>query len=468
MIDGATVIPIHGEKNSHLEQLRERAHDIMDDFVDKLSASLSSDEPKSLEEISEIFQQKRTELLGNVLEELINTHYTEAAEVREAACPQCGRTIKARQKRKREVETAQGALCLERNYFHCPDCGTGFSPLDRELNLAGSRKQHDLQRKALKLLAEVPFKRASELFQELTGVPFSDRSLHELFETFSHDVPVGDVLPSREELNERIEGMLEPGKWRPVLVVTADGAMTPLRPGGGRSEKRGPGEYREVKGFRAYLLKGERIEHLASWHQVEDSDQFARDLNVLAERIPRDKVRIALIGDGASWIWKALEGAFPEGRPILDYYHCCEYVHAVAETQYGDDPDRAKEWTVATLVRLCYGHVGAVLGGLRRMSPRDDDSAEAIRKMITYPDNNRKKIRYRSARLAKQPIGSGGIESANKLICHSRLKISGAWWLKANSNGMLRLRCAIFNGTFHRAFSKHVTKERARKLLTNA
>ena len=41
------------------------------------------------------------------------------------------------------------------------------------------------------------------------------------------------------------------------------------------------------------------------------------------------------------------------------------------------------------------------------------------------------------------PIGSGGIESANKFICHVRLKRSGAWWLKPNCNSMLKLRCSI-------------------------
>jgi hypothetical protein len=42
-------------------------------------------------------------------------------------------------------------------------------------------------------------------------------------------------------------------------------------------------------------------------------------------------------------------------------------------------------------------------------------------------------------------LGSGGIESSNKFICHVRLKRSGAWWYEANSNHMLALRCAKYN-----------------------
>jgi hypothetical protein len=39
---------------------------------------------------------------------------------------------------------------------------------------------------------------------------------------------------------------------------------------------------------------------------------------------------------------------------------------------------QALEWVEATLTRLYRGHVGAVLGGLRRMQPTSPDAAQAI------------------------------------------------------------------------------------------
>jgi len=57
------------------------------------------------------------------------------------------------------------------------------------------------------------------------------------------------------------------------------------------------------------------------------------------------------------------------------------------------------------------------------------------------------------------PIGSGAIESANKFISHIRLKRSGAWWTVENGNGMLKLRCALYNGTFDRLFKKFRAKK---------
>ena len=61
--------------------------------------------------------------------------------------------------------------------------------------------------------------------------------------------------------------------------------------------------------------------------------------------------------------------------PILDYYHCSRYLHAVAEAQYGGDPVRATQWLEATLGApvLRRGHRrgvgsanGPVPGGIRK------------------------------------------------------------------------------------------------------
>jgi hypothetical protein len=69
--------------------------------------------------------------------------------------------------------------------------------------------------------------------------------------------------------------------------------------------------------------------------------------------------------------------------------------------------------------------------------------------------NNAKRLHYRTARKGGYPIGSGGIEAANKSISHVRLKRSGAWWYLEQANHMLALRCAIYNGTFERVFAAY-------------
>ncbi len=47
----------------------------------------------------------------------------------------------------------------------------------------------------------------------------------------------------------------------------------------------------------------------------------------------------------------------------------------------------------------------------------------------------------RGSRYTKKVPFNGKIKF---IICHTRIKRSGAWWLKENCNAMLRVRCAIY------------------------
>jgi hypothetical protein len=180
---------------------------------------------------------------------------------------------------------------------------------------------------------------------------------------------------------------------------------------------------------------------------------------VVARRIDQSKVRIALLGDGANWLWSAMVNCFPDGRQILDFYHCSEHVYTVARAQYGEGTLDGQQWVEATLIRLCMANVKTVLAGLSRMRPTNSEAQEEIRKLTGYLENNCHRIRYISDLENGFPIGSGGIESANKFICHTRMKRSGAWWVLASGNAMLRVRCAIYNGTFPRVFKNYMKRQ---------
>jgi hypothetical protein len=126
----------------------------------------------------------------------------------------------------------------------------------------------------------------------------------------------------------------------------------------------------------------------------------------------------------------------------------------VAKAQY-NSPERALEWVEATLTRLYLGKVGWGLGGLRRMQPASEEASKAIDNCGVYLHDHRHRTPYGKLRRGGYPIGSGGIESSNKFICHARLKRSGAWWYEGNSNEMLALRCAKYNRTFDQVFERY-------------
>jgi hypothetical protein len=113
----------------------------------------------------------------------------------------------------------------------------------------------------------------------------------------------------------------------------------------------------------------------------------------------------------------------------------------------------------ATKARLFFGYLDWVLLDLEGMKPRDGEVAEEIRKLLGYLKENQGRVKYGALRRKGYPMGSGGIESANKFISHVRLKRSGAWWYVERANVMLALRCAKYNGTFQRVFERY--KQRA-------
>src|SRR5262249_14741661 len=182
---------------------------------------------------------------------------------------------------------------------------------------------------------EVPDETASELFEELTGLPLSTHTAHEVTQAVGEGLTVLDVAPSREEIVAKITAVATGQPWRPILVLASDGAAVPTRPETAKGRRPGrkqarakrarwTGEWREAKGFRCYLIDAERIVQVLSWHQVQLEDEAAEALRQVkaAGLIPEEAVRLCVIADGARWIWKQAQALFPSAVGILGGYHC--------------------------------------------------------------------------------------------------------------------------------------------------
>jgi DNA-directed RNA polymerase subunit RPC12/RpoP len=448
------------------QELRDDLHTRFDQWLDRLEEQLP-DPQTSLAEVTEAVWKLRQDLTGSLSETIVEQAHRSERSRPYTRCPQCGRRLKARPSVPRTVDTMVGPVQVERPYFYCTSGCGGVSPLDEALELAPGRKQLDVQRAAVQLAIELPYEEAQTVFSDLTGVALGSERLH----TFTHQAAEGltvlDVAPSRDAIERRIQEVAAGRFRRPVLVLGIDGAYVPTRPESARGRRPGQGrqrakraqwkgQWRDSKGFRFYLIDADRIVHVLGWHQVQNEAQLGQALKQVKDAglIPEDQVRLCVVGDGASWIWKHVKSLFPSARQVLDYYHCKEYLHKVAKVHY-ESAESALEWVEATLTRLYVGKVGWVLGGLKRMKATSEEAAKAISNCWDYLDAHRDRTHYRQLRRGGYPIGSGGIESSNKFICHVRLKRSGAWWYELNSNQMLALRCAKYNGTFNRVFERY-------------
>jgi len=431
------------------------AHEHLDRWLDQMAPLFERERPPSLFELSRFFTQTRTTLLGGCLQALTQELHAQALEQTQIGCPSCGKRLNRKRIDPKRIHTLQGPFTLERPYFHCEDCHRGYHPVDDALELSRAFHQYDIEEKVLKLATEMPYARAAELLSDLTGVAVSDHQGHDCLSRIVELADLRTVIPEQAEIQQRIERAKTAPDDRPLLVVALDGAHVPTRPRAQRNAKRGQGKWRESKGVRLYLAPTEgRILQIASWHQIQDAEAMRADLHRIAARIPQQALRIALLGDGAAWVWNTLQACFPEGRQVLDYYHCSEHLHALAESHF-DDPVQATQWVEATLARLSQERVSDVIGGLRRMLPRSATDFDEIEKLITYLGHQRGRLGYDACKQQGLPLGSGGIESANKFIGHVRLKRSGAWWVVDNGNAMLRLRCALYNGTLERVFEQY-------------
>lgn len=421
-------------------ELRRRLHDRLDRWLDMLEARVKDTKP-TLEQLPQAVFALRQELTQAVTEGLVDQAHRAVMEQRTAACPQCGQMLSARGPQARPVETLVGAVRLRRPYFDWERWQLGRAPLDARLGLADRRQQPDVQKAVVKLTKEIPSETACELFQELTGLPRSAHTAHEVTHEVAEGLTVLDVTPSREEIAAKIAAVAAGHTWRPILVLALDGAEVPTRPETAKGRRRGRqkirttrarwlGEWREANGFRLSLVADARIEHVLSWHHVQTDEELAAALQhvTAAGLIPEEPVRLGVIADGAPWIGTQVRALFPSAVAILDASHCGEHLDKVAGLQDRDHPERPYEWCEAAVARLCWGEVHGVIWGLQRMKPADAQAADEIDKLIRYLQRHQERLDDRFARKAGYPIGRGGIESANKFICHVRLKRSGAWW----------------------------------------
>jgi Uncharacterised protein family (UPF0236) len=452
------------------DALRGQLHTRFDQWLDSLEEQLQEPAP-SLAQVTETVWHLRQALTGSLSETIVeHTHRGEYTR-QQTRCPQCDRRLTARDPVRRTVETLVGSVHLERPYCYCPACHVGLYPLDDALGLLPGRIQLDVQKATAKLVTEVPYDEAQKLFGDLTGIGLGSERMHTCTNHVAEGLTVLDVAPSRDEIERRIAEVAAGRLRRPVLVLGIDGAFIPTRPDSAREHRPGRrgkrakralwrGQWRDAKGFRFYLLDGDRIVHLLSWHQVHNEEQLGEALKQIKEAslIPEESVRLCVVSDGAEWIWKHVQALFPQACQVLDYYHCAAYLHKMAKAHYGMSL-QAQEWVEATLTRLYMGKVGAVLAGLQRMRPTSDEAATAIANCWVYLHEHRGRTHYRKLRRGGYPLGSGGIESSNKFICHVRLKRSGAWWYAVNSNHMLALRCAKYNGTLDQVFERYQQRQ---------
>jgi hypothetical protein len=145
---------------------------------------------------------------------------------------------------------------------------------------------------------------------------------------------------------------------------------------------------------------------------------------------------VTVVGDGAIRTRNLAGEHFGQRAEILDYYHACEHLWAVAKALF-DAADRARAWAEARCGELDERGGGPVRRALRDAKPPGPAAAAELRPARGCFRTNAARTDYPRFRAPGLPIGSGAVESAAKHLVQRRMKRAGMRWSEPGGDALL-------------------------------
>lgn len=153
---------------------------------------------------------------------------------------------------------------------------------------------------------------------------------------------------------------------------------------------------------------------------------------------------VAVLGDGAAWIWNLAEEHVPRATQIVDWYHASERIWQLGRTLHGEGTPQTEAWVRAQLTELAAGRVANLVGAWAQLPCRGE--AAAVREeQVTSFTNQASRMADDEYRAAGWDIGSGMIESACKAVIDQREKGPGMRWTETGAQAVTNVRLLLFN-----------------------
>jgi len=313
-----------------------------------------------------------------------------------------------------------------------------FSPLDEELELLAGKLTPRGHEQLVRLSSYMPFEQAVELFEDFTGIDVSK----DVGQRYTEEAGAVYEELQTEEVEEvqkkrpKVRGIL--GK----LQISADGCMVPLL----------HGAWAEVKTVvigevqPAVLKAGERVvrtRNLSYFSRKTGSEEFERlSLGEMHRRGVENAKAVAAVMDGAEWLQSFTNYHCPKAVRILDFAHAAEHINQIGEFLHGEHSLESQAWLEKHLHQLKHAGPKKMLREFQKLQ-RKYPQEEAVTGNLAYLKKREEQIQYPNFQAQGWPIGSGIVESANKLVVEARLKGPGMHWHERHVNPMLALRTLI-------------------------
>lgn len=294
----------------------------------------------------------------------------------------------------------------------------------------------------VRLGTALPFERVPEVVSFFTQVGIGEETARAVTER------AGAVLQALDEatIADYDQGRRPETSGPALQQMSADGAMVHL-------VKEGWVEVKTLAiGRIAVTLGGEvHAKEVSYFSRLDTAEEFRRLADVeLCRRGTYGARTVCAVMDGAEWLQKLVDWQVPKAVRILDFPHAAEHLTRAVHATYGSGTAEASEWLGKWRHELRHGDPARVLAALRGLPTEHAvdplAAAETRDEVLAYLEKRRAQIAYAEFAAAGYPIGSGMVESANKLVVEARLKGSGMHWARANVNPLLALRTAACSG----------------------
>jgi hypothetical protein len=405
-----------------------------------------------LEAVEMATRRQALRLAAHVLEQRLNADTSDHAGP-ELPCP-CGGSAQYRGRHAKTFESALGPLEIERAYYHCARCRSGFCPRDRALGLQSSSLTPAVLRMTASAAALASFEESSGLLRELAGVEVSAKQVERAAEALGIEIA--------DDEQKHVETM---GQAAPTMYLGMDGTGVPMRAPelAGRTGKQpdGSAKTREAKLVTLWTAEGRdpqgtpvrdpgSVTYSAAIESAATLDTSPK-LSGFAERVWREATRRdftaapsgVVLGDGSAWIWNTAAELFPQATQILDRFHAKEHLSKLGKIMLGDSPE-AQQWIQSRYDELDEGRLKCLVHALHPHA----DKYEQARECIHYIWNNRCRMRYAKFRRQGLCTSTGVVEAGCKVVIGTRLKRAGMHWTVKGANAIIALRCSKLSGRF--------------------
>lgn len=227
--------------------------------------------------------------------------------------------------------------------------------------------------------------------------------------------------------------------------VMTDGSFILSRHEGWKEVKLG----RVFKAKDNYAISPKRatVAHSTYTAHIGECDDFIEKFHPTIAHLSN----IICIADGATWFWNWMSDSFPDAIQILDFYHGFEKICQWAVPTF-KDKEKRDQWTTAMKELLLDDQVKEVIIQIQQMECRDDN-LEKKQALLTYLDNNKHRMLYKTYLQKGYLIGSGAMEAAHRNVIQQRMKRSGQRWTIKGGQQVLNIRVKKLSGQW-----EHVQK----------